>query len=116
MQAQVVVKWDELVKKWSMNSAGYPADEPSLDSLYFRLHDFKLDLAADSSYTVFFSKDSSETGKFEVNKRKKELIFKPNGSGKVLAYSVAELTPDVLTLLIGEKYTWAFYLSLTAHE
>ena len=114
-EAQVIVKWDELSKDWSMNSAGYPAEEPALDSLYYRLHDFQLLLKADSTYTMAFSKDSVETGKFEVNRKKKELIFTP-GKGKKLAYSVAELTPDILTLIIGEKYTWAYYLSLTSHK
>ena len=115
-QAQVVVKWDDLNKDWFMNSAGYPAEEPGLDSLYFRLHDFSLILKADSSYIMTFSKDSTEAGKYKIDKRKRELILTPNGKGKELAYSVAELTPDILTLIIGEKYTWAYYLSLTSHR
>lgn len=115
-QAQIIVKWDELNKDWSMNSAGYPAEEPELDSLYYRLHDFRLMLKADSSYSMTFSKDSVETGKYRIDKRKKELILKPDGEGRVLAYSVAELTPNILTLIIGEKYTWAYYLSLTSHQ
>ncbi len=114
-EAQVIVKWDELNKDWTMNSAGYPAEEPELDSLYYKLQDFKLLLKIDSSYTMIFSKDSIETGNFGVNKRKKELIL-TNSVGKKLAYSVAELTPDILTLIIGEKYTWAYYLSLTSHK
>jgi hypothetical protein len=115
-QAQIVVKWDELNKDWFMNSAGYPAEEPGLDSLYYRLHDFKLMLKADSSYSMSFSKDSMETGKYRIDRKKKELILTPTGKGKELAYSVAELTPDILTLIIGEKYTWAYYLSLTSHQ
>jgi hypothetical protein len=114
-EAQVIVKWDELNKDWTMNSAGYPAEEPALDSLYYRLQNFELLLKADSSYTMSFSKDSIETGNFGVNKKKKELIL-TNSAGKKLAYSVAELTPDILTLIIGEKYTWAYYLSLTSHK
>ncbi len=116
VNAQVIVKWDELNKSWSTNSAAYPADEPTLDSLYYRLHDFKLVLNADSSYTMTFSKDAVEKGKYRIDKRKRELILTANGTGKVLAYSVAELTPDILTLTIGEKYTWAYYLSLTSHQ
>ena len=115
VEAQVIVKWDELPKNWSMNSAGYPAEEPALDSLYYRLHDFQVNIKADSSYTMIFSKDSVEAGKYHVDKKKKELIFVPE-KGKKLAYSVAELTPDILTLIIGEKHTWAYYLSLTSHK
>lgn len=115
-KAQVVVKWSELNKDWYINSGGYPADEPVLDSLYFRLHDFKLQIKADSTYKMTFSKESFETGKYSVNKMKRELVLKADKTGKILAYSVAELTPDVLLLTIGEKYTWAYYLSLTPHQ
>ncbi len=114
--AQVIVKWDELPKEWFINSGGYPADEPALDSLYYRLHDFKLLLKADGTYKMVFTKDKFETGKFEADKKKRELVLTEDKTGKKLAYSVAELTPDVLTLTIGEKYTWAYYLSLTSHQ
>jgi len=115
-RGQVIVKWTELNKEWYINSAGYPADEPALDSLYYKLHDFKLLLNSDSTYRMVFSKTSSETGKFSADKKKRELIFTSDKTGKKLAYSVAELTPDVLTLTIGEKYTWIYYLSLTPHQ
>lgn len=115
-EAQVIVKWDELNKDWYINSGAYPADEPTLDSLYYRLHDFKLLLKADGTYKMFFTKDKFETGKFETDKQKRELRLKDDKTGTVLVYSVAELTPDVLTLTIGEKYTWAYYLSLTSHQ
>ncbi len=114
--AQVVVKWSELNKDWHINSAGYPSDEPALDSLYYKLHDFKLQLKTDSTYKMTFSKDSVETGKFSVDKRKRELILTTDKTGRKLAYSVAELTPDVLLLTIGEKYSWAYYISLTPHQ
>ncbi|HSZ25733.1 MAG TPA: hypothetical protein VK766_08455 [Cytophagaceae bacterium] len=115
-EAQVIVKWDEISKEWFINSAGYPAEEPSLDSLYFRLHDFKLSLNADGSYQMIFSKDSVETGKYESDKKKRELILTADKSGKKLAYSVAELTPHILTLTIGKKYSWAYYISLTPYH
>ncbi|HVD98546.1 MAG TPA: hypothetical protein VNB90_10110 [Cytophagaceae bacterium] len=115
-QAQVIVKWDELNRDWYINSGGYPADEPVLDSLYYKLHDFKLQLKADGTYRMVFSKTKEEIGKFETDKKKRELILIENGTGKRLAYSVAELTPDLLMLTIGEKYTWAYYLSLTSHQ
>ena len=114
--AQVIVKWDELNKDWYINSGAYPADEPALDSLYYKLHDFKLFLKAEGTYKMIFTKDKFETGKFTFDKQKRELYLKDDKSGKVLAYSVAELTPDVLTLTIGEKYTWAYYISLTSHQ
>lgn len=114
--AQVIVKWDELNRDWFINSGGYPADEPSLDSLYYKLHDFRLTLKADGTYKMEFSKTKSESGKFETDKKKRELILTEDKTGKKLAYSVAELTPDILTLTIGEKYTWAYYLSLTSHQ
>jgi hypothetical protein len=115
-QAQVIVKWDELNRDWYINSGGYPADEPVLDSLYYKLHDFKLQLKADGTYRMVFSKTKEEIGKFETDKKKRELILIEDGTGKRLAYSVAELTPDLLMLTIGEKYTWAYYLSLTSHQ
>jgi hypothetical protein len=115
-EAQVIVKWDELNKDWHINSGAYPADEPALDSLYYKLHDFKLFLKAEGTYKMIFTKDKFETGKFTFDKQKRELYLKDDKSGKVLAYSVAELTPDVLTLTIGEKYTWAYYISLTSHQ
>jgi hypothetical protein len=116
VQAQVIVKWDELNKEWFINSAGYPADEPTLDTLYYKLHDFKLLLKGDGTYKMVFSKDSFETGKFEADKKKRELILTADKTGRILAYSVAELTPDILTLTIGAKYSWAYYLSLTSHQ
>ncbi len=115
-KAQVIVKWDELPKEWYINSGGYPADEPALDSLYYKLHDFKLLLKADGSYKMVFTKDRFEAGKYVADKKKKELVLTEDKTGKVLAYSVAELTPDLLTLTIGEKYTWAYYLNLTSHQ
>jgi hypothetical protein len=116
VQAQLIVKWDELNKEWFINSAGYPSDEPTLDTLYYKLHDFKLLLKTDGTYKMVFSKDSSETGKFEADKKKRELILMADGTGRKLAYSVAELTPDILTLTIGAKYSWVYYLSLTSHQ
>jgi hypothetical protein len=65
---------------------------------------------------MVFSKTKEEIGKFETDKKKRELILIEDGTGKRLAYSVAELTPDLLMLTIGEKYTWAYYLSLTSHQ
>jgi hypothetical protein len=115
-KAQVIVKWSELNKEWFINSAGYPADEPTLDSLYYKLHDFKLMLKPDSTYKMVFSKTLEETGKFSTDKKKRELILTSDKTGKKLAYSVAELTPDILTLTIGEKYSWAYYLNLTSHQ
>ena len=115
-KAQVIVKWSELNRDWFINSAGYPADEPALDSLYYKLHDYQLFLKADSTYKIAFRKDSIETGKFSTDKRKREIIFTSDKTGKKLAYSIAELTPDILTITIGEKYTWAYYLSLTSHH
>ena len=115
-EAQVIVKWDELNRDWYINSGAYPADEPALDSLYYKLHDFKLSLKADGTYKMIFTKDKFETGKFTFDKQKRELYLKDDKTSKVLAYSVAELTPDVLTLTIGEKYTWAYYISLTSHQ
>jgi hypothetical protein len=114
--AQVIVKWDELSRDWFINSGAYPADEPALDSLYYKLHDFMLSLKADGTYKMVYTKDKVETGKFTFDKQKRELYLKEDKTGKVLAYSVAELTPDVLTLTIAEKYTWAYYLSLTSHQ
>ena len=115
-EAQVIVKWDELPKEWYINSSGYPSDEPVLDSLYYKLHDFKLSLNADGTYKMVFSKTKTEVGKYETDKKKRELILTEDKTGKKLAYSVAELTPDILMLTIGEKYTWAYYLSLTSHQ
>ena len=116
VHAQLLVKWDELNREWFINSAGYPSDEPVLDTLYYKLHDFKLLLKTDGTYKMVFSKDSLETGKFEADKKKRELILTADGTGRKLAYSVAELTPDILTLTIGAKYSWAYYLSLTSHQ
>ncbi len=115
-EAQVVVKWDELNKEWFINSGGYPSDEPSLDSLYYRLHDFALTLKPDGTYRMEFSKDKVETGKFETDRKKRELILTEDKTGKKLSYSVAELTPELLTLTISERYSWAYYLSLTSHR
>jgi hypothetical protein len=115
-KAQVIVKWDELNRDWFINSSGYPSEEPSLDSLYYKLHDFQLMLKPGGTYKMIFSKDKFDTGKYEIDKTKRELVLTVDKTGQKLAYSVAELTPDVLILTIGEKYTWAYYLSLTSHQ
>ena len=115
-QGQVVVKWSELIKNWGINSAGYPSDEPALDSLYYKLKDFNLLLKSDSTYKMNFSKESIETGRFSVDKKKREITFTATKTGKKLAYSVAELTPDMLLLIIAERYNWAYYISLTPHQ
>ncbi len=115
-EAQVIVKWSELIKDWHINSGGYPAEEPALDSLYFKLSSFKLSLKADSTYSMSYSTENVEYGTFKINKRKRELSLTNKESKETLVYSVAELTPDILVLTILDKYSWAYYLSLTSEQ
>lgn len=115
-KSQVIVKWSELNKNWVINSGGYPADEPTLDTLYYKLVDFKLSLAADSTYKMSFKKDSIETGRYSIDKKKKEITFMEAKKGEKKTYTVAELTPDILLLIISEKLSWAHYISLTSNQ
>lgn len=115
-EAQVIVKWSELIQDWNINSGGYPPEEPSLDSLYYKLSSFRMSLKADSTYMISYSKDSVEYGSYSINKRKRELTLTNKDTNQSLIYSVAELTPDILVLTILEKYNWAYYLSLTSHK
>jgi hypothetical protein len=115
-EAQVIVKWSELVKDWNINSGGYPSEEPALDSLYYKLSSYRILLKADSTYMISYSKDNVEYGNYSINKRKRELTLTNKNTNQSLIYSVAELTPDILVLTILEKYNWAYYLSLTSHK
>lgn len=111
----VVVRWEELFREWHINSAAYPADEPVLDELYFKLSTMKLVINPDSTYTLFVSKHYTEAGKVQIDRKNKSIVFINKANGKRLEYSVGELTSDYLLLSIGEKYSWAYYLSLTSH-
>ncbi len=113
--AQSALKWEEIHKQWNLNSANYPENETHLDTLYFKLMKFKLVLAENKHFSMSFPKDSLIEGQYEIDEEKKNIVFKPEGKKKFV-YHVLELNKEHLTLSADEKYTWAYYLSLTSHE
>jgi hypothetical protein len=114
VQAQPPVDWSQLHKEWYINSAGYPSDDVPLDKLYYRLHNFKLDLTKNDQFVMTFRPDSIITGAYTVNQEHLLITFTANGKSET--YVFLEMNNDVLSMMADENKTWLFFLNLTSHK
>jgi hypothetical protein len=109
------IKWEEINKEWFLNSAGYPAEDRTLDMLYYKLNGYKLMLSTDNTFKMYFPLDTVMEGTYKIDKSNYTITFLTKDNRK-MTYTISQFNNKHLVLIAPESTHWAFHLDLTSDK
>ncbi|MCS6823803.1 MAG: hypothetical protein NZ529_05865 [Cytophagaceae bacterium] len=110
------IKWEALNTEWTLNSAGYPAEDRTLDLLYYKLIGYKLIFEPNHMFKMHLPGGMLLEGTYEIDKSNYNITFFIPKENKKITYTISEFNEKHLVLIAPENSYWAFHLDLTSDK